>query len=297
MKFLIKIFSLFFMCTIPFYSYSQVGINTKSPEGILQIKGDPLSTKKGVLVENDGSGGISVAIDDEIHSSSSISLGANNKAFLPNRVALTDSRGTGAGINNPIKKPVDGMVVYNTSMAGSPPNNVIPGLYVFNASKNKWLYYATQSLSEQGYRSFSLSTALLVPTVSSYTNLNGYTPLSLKLDEASVASDIIDIEIEATYSMNISLVGTLTGTPSSNYSRMGVYIAAVLVANDGTKEILDIAEINPTAYKGLGRYATYPIVLGFSVKKGDRISLLISTYTNPKWTLLPDETSVVLWRI
>ncbi|MBD8387909.1 hypothetical protein [Dysgonomonas sp. BGC7] len=301
MEFFIKILSLLLISTIPFYSYSQVGINTESPEGILQIKSDPLSTTKGVLIDQDGNDGISVAIDDDIfYPSSSISLGGRNKAFMPNRVKLTDVRGTGAGISNPITNPVDGMMVYNTSMGGSPPNNVIPGLYVFNASKNRWIYLVAQSLGEQGYHSFSLSTALLVPTVASYTNLDGYAPLSLKLNGASTSSDIIEIGTEAAYSMNISLVGTVTAKNIprlESYSRMGVYIAVVSIADDGTKSILDIAEINPAAYKGTGRYATYPIVLGFGAKKGDKISLIISTYTSSIWTLLPDETSVVLWKI
>lgn len=276
--------------------YSQVGINTESPEGVLHIKSNPSSENNGVLIDSDGNEGIIIAIDDDRHPSASVSLGASNKAFVPNCVALTDARGTATGVNNPIKNPVDGMVVYNTSRSGAAPNNVIPGLYVYNASQNRWIYCIIESSTNKEFQRLTLSSPLTLPTVSSYSDIESYAVLNL-IDGASMQTDFIEVKSEAAFALSINLSGTITGTPRSDYQRMGIYVAAVLLNNDGSKTILDIAEINPAAFNGSNRKVTYPLVLGFNAKRGNRISILISSYSGPTWTLLPNETSVVFWKI
>ncbi len=52
------------------------------------------------------------------------------KGFLPPRVALT-------AINSadPVTSPAAGLLVYNTSTAGTPPNNVVVGYYFWNGTK------------------------------------------------------------------------------------------------------------------------------------------------------------------
>ena len=54
----------------------------------------------------------------------------NNKGFLPPRVALT-------AINAalPVTSPASGLLVYNIAVAGTPPNNVIPGYYIWNGTR------------------------------------------------------------------------------------------------------------------------------------------------------------------
>jgi len=53
-----------------------------------------------------------------------------NKGFLPPRVALT-------AINSaiPVSAPAIGLLVYNTAVAGTPPNNVIAGYYCWDGTK------------------------------------------------------------------------------------------------------------------------------------------------------------------
>lgn len=53
-----------------------------------------------------------------------LDLGATNKGLLLNRVALS-----AANLPAPLSAHVAGMVVYNTAIAGTPPNNVTPGMY------------------------------------------------------------------------------------------------------------------------------------------------------------------------
>ncbi|MEI3788256.1 MULTISPECIES: hypothetical protein [unclassified Chryseobacterium] len=62
-----------------------------------------------------------------------LELGANNKGFLPNRVALTATN-----LAAPLTAHVQGMVIYNTATAGTSPNNVTPGLYYNDGTK--WVH-------------------------------------------------------------------------------------------------------------------------------------------------------------
>jgi len=57
-------------------------------------------------------------------------LGATNKGFLPNRVALTSTNSA-----LPLTAHVLGMLVYNTATAGAAPNDVVPGYYYNNGTK------------------------------------------------------------------------------------------------------------------------------------------------------------------
>jgi hypothetical protein len=284
--------------------YSQVGINTESPEGTLHIKSPLLPAgNKGVLVGNDSDDGISVAIDDTSHPSASVSLGANNKAFMPNSVALVDARGNAAG--NPIKNPVEGMVIYNTVRAGNVPDNVIPGLYVFNAVQNRWMYCIIGLASGRDVRSYTLDAQLPVPLATGYsvanlTNDYGVFNLVPVGSSSATSSDYIEVRSDASYAMMLTLSGAIS--PVSSFQRMVVYVVAVLLKNDGSVDrILDIAEINPVAFPQGSRNggATYPVTLGFEAHRGDRISIRVASYTgnNAEWTLFPDETSVIFFKI
>jgi hypothetical protein len=71
--------------------------------------------------------------------SAGLDVNFNNKGFLPPRVALT-------AVNSalPVTAPAVGLLVYNTAVAGTPPNNVVPGYYCWNGIK--WV----QALPPQG---------------------------------------------------------------------------------------------------------------------------------------------------
>jgi hypothetical protein len=83
-----------FLLLVSFYSFSQTGIGTTTP-----------------------------------NASAKLEVFATDKGFLPPRVALTATNATG-----PITSPANGLLVYNTATAGTSPNNVIPGFYYYNSS-------------------------------------------------------------------------------------------------------------------------------------------------------------------
>ncbi|GAA5086529.1 hypothetical protein GCM10023210_08500 [Chryseobacterium ginsengisoli] len=59
-----------------------------------------------------------------------LELNSTNKGFLMNTIALTSITSP-----SPFGSNVEGMWVYNTATAGTPPNNVIPGLYYNDGTK------------------------------------------------------------------------------------------------------------------------------------------------------------------
>ncbi len=67
------------------------------------------------------------------HSSAALDITSSNKGFLAPRVELTATNAAG-----PVSSPADGLIVYNTATAGISPNNVTPGLYVWNTASNIW---------------------------------------------------------------------------------------------------------------------------------------------------------------
>jgi len=62
--------------------------------------------------------------------SAGLDVNYSNKGLLPPRVALT-------AINSalPVTDPAVGLLVYNTAVAGAPPNDVMPGYYCWNGTK------------------------------------------------------------------------------------------------------------------------------------------------------------------
>jgi hypothetical protein len=62
--------------------------------------------------------------------SAGLDVNFNALGFLPPRVALT-------AINSalPVTDPAEGLLVYNTAVAGTPPNNVLPGYYCRSGAK------------------------------------------------------------------------------------------------------------------------------------------------------------------
>jgi hypothetical protein len=78
-------------------AYAQVGINTNNTQA-------------------DASAGLDVSFND--------------KGFLPPRVALIAINSAG-----PVTAPAVGLLVYNTAVAGTPPNNVMTGYYCWDGTK------------------------------------------------------------------------------------------------------------------------------------------------------------------
>jgi hypothetical protein len=61
--------------------------------------------------------------------SAKLEVNSTNKGFLPPRVTLTGTTDLGT-----ITSPATGLLIYNTSTAGTSPNNVTPGFYFFNGT-------------------------------------------------------------------------------------------------------------------------------------------------------------------
>ena len=62
--------------------------------------------------------------------SAGLDVSFTDKGFLPPRIALT-----GISSASPVTDPATGLLVYNTAVAGTSPDNVTPGYYYWNGTK------------------------------------------------------------------------------------------------------------------------------------------------------------------
>ena len=113
---------------------NNVGVGTDAPTNRLTVNGNA-SVGTGYIGISAPVNGAIIESNVGIGSSSpnvnaSLELGANNKGFLPNRVALTATN-----LAAPLTAHVQGMVIYNMATAGTSPNNVTPGLYYNDGTK------------------------------------------------------------------------------------------------------------------------------------------------------------------
>lgn len=104
-----------------------------------QIRFDTAGVER-VIINNQGNVGIA---SSSPNLDAALELGATNKGFLPNRVALTSTNSA-----SPLTAHVLGMLVYNTATAGVTPNNVEPGYYYNNGSK--WIKFSTGGTGTSG---------------------------------------------------------------------------------------------------------------------------------------------------
>lgn len=96
-----KTFKILFLL-FPILSFSQIGINTTNPNGILDVQ----STNNGVIIP---------------------------------RIALTSITDNATVINPAGGALPTSTLVYNTATAGVSPNNVIPGFYYWNNTSSRWI--------------------------------------------------------------------------------------------------------------------------------------------------------------
>lgn len=64
-----------------------------------------------------------------------LELNSPSQGFLPPRVALVANNNS----TTPVNAPVNGLIVYNTATSGTAPNNVTPGLYIWDGTLSLWL--------------------------------------------------------------------------------------------------------------------------------------------------------------
>lgn len=104
---------------LPFYSFSGQASTGMFGVGTDNLAFSTAGTER-ARIESDGDVGIGVTPDV----SAKLDVSAANKGFLAPRVALTSTILAG-----PIVTPATGLLVYNTAIAGTAPNNVVPGYY------------------------------------------------------------------------------------------------------------------------------------------------------------------------
>jgi hypothetical protein len=68
------------------------------------------------------------------HASAKLEVASDKLGFLPPRIALTTTNSA-----SPITSPATGLLIFNTSNAGSIPNQVTPGYYYWDGVNSKWV--------------------------------------------------------------------------------------------------------------------------------------------------------------
>ena len=166
--------------------------------------------------------------------SAGLDVSFTNKGFLPPRVALTSIISA-----LPVTSPAMGLLVYNTSVAGTSPNNVAPGYYCWNGTK--WFPVADPPGTNPGDMQYwNGSQWVIVPAGSSgqvLTFSDGkpiwtkvQTTCGNSLTVSHVAGNVTPVNKTVTY----GTVANIPGEPSKCWitSNLGADHQAVAVYDD-----------------------------------------------------------------
>lgn len=93
--------------------------------------------------------------------SAALEVSSSDRGFLPPRIALINSNQA-----TPVSNPVNGLLVYNTASAGSPPNEVFPGYYYWQAGN--WNRIAQQPNNTRGSNLANVRTTYPATSVGTY---------------------------------------------------------------------------------------------------------------------------------
>lgn len=262
---------------------AQIGINTENPQTLFHIDvlGNNANTPPSIAQQLDdvymGTGYNDEAVlslGEIPQSNMQLALNDKNKAFLPNKVALTSQLDV-----NTVPNPVRGMIVYNTSNV-SGTNGLIPGIYVYE--DNTWKLLFTEEMKRLQTRNLVTEAVTPVCTAANYN-------CALKLD---FGDDIIIPETGA-YGVGVTLL-LKTNVAVTDPARQVVYLW--LMSGDTP---IDSAELNMTGFVGSGSIgATYTVFLGGKFNVGDILNLRIANYSgSPNSYVFPSKTNMVYWRL
>lgn len=279
---------------------AQIGINTENPQSLFHIDASGNNSITGVpslvqnkddflvRLDNEGQVNVGIGVLPASDTRTQLELGANDKAFMTNNVALS---GTNDLVTVP--NPIDGMFVYNTVSGGSMNNRVVPGLYYFEGGE--WHLILISSLGE------SLTLKDLQSDVTTRLNLNSSTQVGAEdMDFGS-----INIYESGSYAFSFRLYGS-TSNDSPEAVRGIFYIW--LYVND---VLIDFAEMNTPAFIN-NQPISYSVTLGASVNIGDAITFKLSKfgvdtgsidYSKRSWTLkaAPGQniakTTMIYWKL
>lgn len=261
---------------------AQIGINTENPQTLFHI--DPLKNNTGTTpstFQQRDDVYLGLGFNDEAvlslgalpQNNTQLFLNDANKAFLPNKVALTSVLDVVT-----VPNPQVGMMVYNTvTIVGQ--DGVVPGLYVYEDSK--WKYLFTEDIKKLQKRD------LLTALTTVRCNSSDY-DCALPLD---FGEDIIIPETGA-YGVGFNL-----------YSKQSVAVTRPM------REIIyvwlmkgnlpvDVAELNKAGLENGGE-STYSAFFGGAFNAGDKLSLRISTNnSNDQFIYVyPTRTFMMYWRL
>ena len=265
---------------------SQVGINTKNPQGVFHFdkkgnSGSSTNLEDDIIISSDNASGANVSIGGLPVSGASIAMYSSTKGFLPNRVQLTSSIDV-----TTVPNPETGMLVYNIAASGVYPNNTLPGYYIFQGSK--WLRLRTSA-----YSGLSETSALKTAVTTKSTNeVNSSTaPIA---DFGSI--QIFDDGAYA-FSFNINATSS-TGALSGNITRgvLNIYILKKSLGDAGFTPFKGI-EINPALFPN-GNSFTLSAITSLELKSQDQLMFRISHYgTYPSITLKAGATYLTYWKL
>lgn len=139
------------------------------------------------------------------NASAKLEVAANDKGFLPPRVALTATNSA-----SPISNPANGLMVINTVLAGTFPNNVVPGYYYWNGSS-----WSPMQSSQYG----DVKTGMQVNDHNGWVRLDGRLKSSLTASQQQQANvlgigDNLPNATNAVLMQSSGTLGSVTGSMS-----------------------------------------------------------------------------------
>lgn len=281
MKKIIYIASFFVILILE--ANAQIGINTENPQTLfhIDILGNNTGTIPSVSEQADDvymglgyNNEAVISIGSLPYNNMQLQMTDPNKAFLPNKVALTSQLDIVS-----VPNPQTGMLIYNTATI-SGTNGVTPGLYVYES--NKWQYLFTENTRRLQIR--DLQTSIVTPPANSSDYVN--TALMNFGDDILISED-------GAYGVGINLYGRRDIT---SLVAMRSIIYVWLMADDVP---VDVAELNPLAFPN-DEFFTYTVFLGGQFSIGDKLSCRIShygtTYTNSLY-IDTSLTFMMYWRL
>lgn len=251
------------------------------------------------IITSDNKGGVIVSLSQKPYLGASLSLNDPNKALRLNRVQLNSPNGEDP--LNPVQDPINGMLVYNTATAGTYPDNVSPGPYVYKDNTWQQLPYVLDNTDMGKYSLVLDNTPISKLTTTAFNLANFFsnaTTLKLKKDGDSNAdtTQFFTLSSFAAYGITIDFNGSTTNT-LARWGLGNFYVAAVDVTDENNPVVLDIVQITPAIGTGTSK-TSYSTILGFNGDVGTKISIMIgqSSDATKTWTLTAP-SSVLIWRL
>lgn len=304
-------------CLNIFSTYSQVGIKTQNPKGLLHIDGTGNNPRSGAINNDQASDDLSIRLSKgelnlgigtipKDESSCSLELGSSQSAFLPNRVTLSDVSDT-----TTVSDPVDGMIVYNTT------NNqlVKPGLYSYY--DNKWNKLLTKDVvSVIEYRDLwvgsgtSTGVGTLSPTEHSkaYEDPSHSAPLYwANPTTGEKAQQYITLPESGSFAFSFRMYMKQSNNANN---RAVMYLWAMKGNSVSKSDVYDAAELNvPTYSESNSDYQrmTVSVTLTVTGTKGDLICFRFGAPVSRSWPhgnlvadplkITPQKTTLFFWKL